>query len=873
MAASAMFTLCAFSAAQPVVDTDEIFPAAYTEDYKIDGNLDKPVWKNAKVLPQNMHKLGAPLPYRDEIRVLWSKTALYIGATMWQDLAKASYKWDQRDMPTWGDDNLELFLFIPLENGKNGLFQFVINPLGTVADLLDGNVAWSNEGIKTAVKRYGDRWTLECKLPFAGMMDRPVSGDFIGARFCRWIHDGERRYHGTTPYLINPGNNQRGRFAKLLFSEPTGKGAEAIIAADREYAADLARKRFYKRYNAFIEWFGDVRGGTECFKHISHPVYDEALSKVRAMEKRIGEFERKHAVALAGRKAVGAADAEAFLADADVFERYARDHAYVVWTVDPWANGSDRDLPAADAKLMPETLLFEQAGNEREQICLAMQGLLCGSRLDLRLWPEALGVNGPEYSPKGQYLSSDSFEVYAEPFVQIEGEVFTMPLVQAPGNIVTVTPGRTQRVWFVFNSRNVPADTYKTELKIKPLNDLQALERAVPVEVKVWRFALPETCDWPLKSFFWGTATFGADETAQLEMAHDHHITHGWTQFHRYRYGLCRERHLYRSADKGRAKKNPERDFDDNVVLHGNQAFLDKARELNMRFVIGWSTPHSLEWFKLMTKRLLDMGFSYEDFIYKGLLRDEFVKADIPTNAKYREAVWNWSTNLHFQATLLSTPPPTGASVQDMIDAKLPQFYTQWTVIDSLFDDPVRGPATVKMIRDAGKEVWSYNCARFMHKKNIRKYYRFYPWRCWMRGLDGVAMWSFHSPKGDGWDSKDGFDDGITWRGVGRKNVPTKQLEAFREGLEDVAYMDLLAKASADAKRAGRDCPEAERLLSARESIIETSDQKIVDEWRLAAGRELDRLSGIPAAGAGRKGRVKRPFPKSAAVKGNLKGR
>ncbi|MBQ3097996.1 MAG: hypothetical protein IJC66_07545, partial [Kiritimatiellae bacterium] len=53
MAASAMFTLCAFSAAQPVVDTDEIFPAAYTEDYKIDGNLDKPVWKNAKVLPQN----------------------------------------------------------------------------------------------------------------------------------------------------------------------------------------------------------------------------------------------------------------------------------------------------------------------------------------------------------------------------------------------------------------------------------------------------------------------------------------------------------------------------------------------------------------------------------------------------------------------------------------------------------------------------------------------------------------------------------------------------------------------------------------------------------------------------------------------------
>ena len=148
----AMTVPCAFAAVQPVVDTDEVFPAAYTEDYELDGNLDKPVWKTAKVLPQNMYRLGKPLPYKDEIRVLWSKTALYIGATMWQDVSKALFKWDQRDMPTWIDDNLELFLFIPLEDGRNGLFQFVVNPLGTVADLLDGNVVWSNDGIETVAK-------------------------------------------------------------------------------------------------------------------------------------------------------------------------------------------------------------------------------------------------------------------------------------------------------------------------------------------------------------------------------------------------------------------------------------------------------------------------------------------------------------------------------------------------------------------------------------------------------------------------------------------------------------------------------------------------------------------------------------------------
>ena len=830
------------SAAQAVVDTDEVFPAAYVEDYAIDGDVGKPVWTGAKVLPQNMYQHGKPLPYRDEIRVMWSKTAIYIGATMWQDLSKAQFKWDQRDMPTWGDDNLELFLFIPLENGKNGLFQFVVNPLGTVADLLDGNVVWSNDGIETAAKRYGDRWTLECRIPFAGMMDRPVSGDFIGARFCRWIHDGERRYHGTTPYLIDPGNDQRGRFAKLLFCAPTGDGAEAIIAADREYAADLARKRFYKRYGAFIKRFDEVRGGTEYFRRSRHPVYAEALAKVREMSERLGAFERRHSAALAERKAIDGAEADAFLAAAEEFEKYANEHAYVAWTVDPWSNGSEGDLPAEGAKAMPEMLAFEQAGNEREQICLALHGLLCGSRLDLRLWPEAIGVNGYVYSPKGQYLSSDSFEIYVEPFVQIEGEVFTRPLVRSPGDIITVTPGRTVRAWFVFNSRGVPADTYRTELKFKPMSDLQVAARSVPVEAKVWRFTLPETRDWPLKSFFWGAATFGNDEAAQIEMAHDHHITHGWTELHRYRYGLCRERHAYWSANKGKAKQNPDHDFDDEVALHGNQKFLDKARELNMRFVIGWSTPSSMDWFRLMTKRLLDMGFKYEDFVYKGLLRDEFVKADIPTNAKRRDEVWSWNTNLHFQATLLSTPPPTGASVQDMIDAKLPQFYTQWTVIDGLLDDPVRGPETIKMIRDAGKEVWSYNCSRFMHKKGIRTYYRFYPWRCWLRGLDGVAMWTFFGAQGDGWDSKDGFDDGITLRGPGRTNVPTKHLAAFREGLEDVAYMDLLEKAVKAAKVKGKRLAECERLLAERESIVASDDQSKVDAWRLAAGRAIDGL-------------------------------
>lgn len=842
-AALAAGTVC--GAAKPVVDTDFVFPAAYVEDFAIDGNVEKDVWKKASVLPPQMLEGGKEeLPYKDEIRLLYSHSALYVAATLWQDLSKGTFKWDQRDMPGWMDENLELFLFLRKEDGKNGLYQILLNPLGAVTDLLDGNIAWSNGGIEAKAVRYGDRWTVECKLPFAGFpMDRPVADDFVGARFCRWVNDGARSFQSSSPFLIDSGNNQRGRFAKLLFAAPTGPGAEKVIEGDRAYALELRRKRFYGKFDAFLRRFDEVKGGSDYFRRSKHPQHVKALGEVRKMAKTLEDFEARWSDELKDRRAIDAEAAERFFAVADAFDRYAADNAYMVWIADPWSVGSDADLPPTDFGPMPEKIAFEQAGNEREQVCLEISGLLCGSRLDLRFHAEGIGTKGFCFAPKGQYLSSDSFEIYVEPFVQIEGEVVTMPLVRAHGNIVTVTPGRTVRVWVVFNSRGVPADTYRTTLRFKALNDLQVATRDVPMEAKVWNFALPETHDWPLKSFFWGPFSLYNDEVAVLETVWENHITHGWTEQHRYKYGMCRENHIWPGPCQGKGKKDPARDFEDEHALHGNQKFLDRAKELDMRFVIGWGTPVSLDWFKTVTKRFLDMGFAYEDFTFHGLLRDEFVRKDIPEYAKYREAVWNWNTNLQFMATLISTPPPTGPSLQDIADAKLPQFFSKWMVIESFTRDPDRGRAAVKMIRDAGKEVWSYNCSRFMHKQNIRRYYRFYPWRGWMSGLDGIAMWTFGGGQNDGWDAKDGFDDGITWRGLDRSAVPTKQLFAFREGLEDVAYMDLLEKALKAEKSKGRDHLEYGNLLADCDAIIKSDDQSEVDAWRLAVGRAIDALT------------------------------
>ncbi len=826
------------AATAPTVDTEVEFTAAYTEDFEVDGTLSAPVWLKAEPIGQ-MRDNRYPqvdLPRRADLRFAYSKTALYFGGTVWQDLSTAVVKWDQHDLPIWGDDNVELVLFLAEDDG-NHVYQLIINPLGSLADIRDGNLNWNAEGIVIRTQRFDDRWTIEVKLPFAALaMERPAPGDFIAARFCRWLHDG-KLCHGSVPILINTGNEQRGRFAKLQFAEPTGAGAAELIAEGRAYKADAFRRKFYRRYEQLLTAFTVLAGQAAAFGATPHPFYRQARAVVDAFQARLTAFQTRHASSLAAQRPVPNAEAEALLAAWSAVETETDRLAYAMWPTSPWEIGSPTALPPADAPLMPAAIAFEQAGNEREALCFNLHGLLCGARLDLRLWPETLD------RPGSPYLASDNFEVYVEPFVDIEGETVTMPLVRAPGNIVTVSPGRTVRVWIVFRSRGVQAGEYLTELKLKPLTGVEVKCRTLPLKAKVWNFDLPETRDWPLRSFFWGSFAFHNDEVPLMELMHEYHVTHAWTQFHRYQYGMYGEKGYWKAPKQGTAKVDPDHDFDDEVALHGNQAFLERAKALGMRFVIGWGTPRSLAWFQTMTKRFRDLGFEYEDFVYKGLLADEFVQTDIPTWAKRRAEVWNWNTNLFFQATLLSTPPPTGPSYEAIEAAGLPKFYRNWTVIRSLIKEPGRGQQILASLRRHGCKIWAYECSHFMHKQDILDYYRLYPWEARFEGLDGIAFWTIYSPNRDGWDSRDGFDDGVCWRGLDTKPVPTKQLEAVREGLEDIAYMDRLEREIARLRAQGKATAAAERLLAERSEIFKAHDQSRLDAWRLAVGRMIDEMT------------------------------
>ena len=803
-------------AADALYDCPETFEAVWTDDFAIDGALRNAAWKKAKAIASfGTQKDNKPLPYASEIRVLYSPTAFYIGGLCRQPMDQLVAKWDQHDQALWNDDNTEVF-FSYRRGGQARQLQIIVNALGYTTDLLDGEKTFEVEGLEAKARRMKDGWTFELKVPYAGMgMPRPYFGDSIGVRFCR--RTVNPFFAGAAPYLRKHGNAQRANYAKLAFAVPAGDSQrlEAERAAARRAVAET---EFLAEYGRTMNRLVELEGSMAPFRASEHPSYNRAVQAVAQMREAADAYAK-------GRK--GPEDRRVFLETAAGFHDHVAQNGYLCWRISPWDYGSPDEQPP----LRPspaQRVDFVQAGNEREVVCLAFAGLLSGSKLDLRIVPQPSG--------KGDdFVSGDSYEVYWEPFVRLDRDTVTAPLVRVPGNIVTLAPGKVTRVWIVFNSRGVKPGLHKSKILLKPAYDTDYAVRELPLTAKVWNFTLPETRDWPIQSFFFGPNSFRNDEAQALRLMWDHHVTHGWTKSALYAFG-CRHDDV-----RNRGPKDATRDFDPAIAATANEEFFRTAKDLGMRFVFGWGTPDSTpEWFQVMEKRLRGMGFDYEDFIFKTLIRDEFVKADIPKAADRREAVRNVSTNWWFQAVYLSAPPPTGATIEDIEAAKMPEFFKMWTVIHGHLLRP-EGQEAFRRLKAKGCKVWSYLCNLYMQRQNLLRYYRTYIWECRLLGLDGVAMWISGTRQGpDGFDSSDGYDDGICWY-AGKEMIPTKRFEAFREGLEDVAYMDRLEKELARVGAAKY--PQYQKLLDERAGIRLRLNQDEVDAWRLAVGEAIDKLT------------------------------
>ena len=887
----------------------EFHAVGLRREVEMDGNLGDSAWKDAILLPEMINKsTKTPIGPSTEVRLLYSPTALYVGAVMHEpDMENLVAQFDQNDLSIFADDCLELI--IDLTGRPHMYYHVVVNALCSIYDARDGKKNWNGEGFVAKSSRHEDKWIVELKMPYAAFDNAtaPEPGEFWGVRFARERHhdqgavaipmikDGSlsaRQYLGkmifdpisnsdvelscpvkefdmgmnnipieikaseATPFKIrarvyNANNDILNEIveeitapAKIDFKLPieTDEAMRAVFILLSESGESInsfvLNRAFAFVAPGFEKLDKDLRlieGGCEDILDICHPVYRGAKKAVKKMRAAIADYKAEIKSALEAGKIIEKSVSDDFAALQNGFKKFKNRYSYLVWQTSPWEAGSPDALPPIDYS--PElSLSFKQASNERERVALVFSGLLLDKRLDLRLVPYAIDEGDT-------YLPHDRFEIYMEPFVDHNGQLHTQPLIRVPGDIITITPGSAVRVHIVFNSRDVDPGKYQTKIEIKPLYDYRFSNKDIPVDMEVWNFTLPETKDWPMDCFLWGPNRLDNDEAAVLRIMHSRHINWGWTASVRYVNGFKGMRRVH---------SLPEGEYFNREMLEtANQEFFDTAKELGMKFVFGWGTcEKSMEWHELMAERLYKMGFTNDDFIFKALIRDEFKKAQIPIYADMRKRMVDEKRPWTFQAVYLSSPPPSGATLEDIEAAGLTDSHKNWTLISGLLNRSEEQTNKIKsFFKDRGCRVWAYECATTMQTLSVLSYYRFFPWFGYQKELDGVAIWTSLSSHGeDGLDLRDGYDEGVLMLDSDRKPIPTKRFEALSEGLEDVAYMFEL---KAQLERLEGKIPEKEyneylALITTKlPEIVKAASQELVDEWRDTVGTIIDKLSRL----------------------------
>lgn len=167
----------------------------------IDGSLESPAWREAADAPLMLYSGGRPT-YGTMVRTLWSSSELYVGFECQDPEPTATMR--RRDEPLFQEGNVvELFLD-PAGNGTS-LFEFEVNPLGTLMDLfydplnMDWRdaVKWNGQGVRAAARIIRDGstgqptgWTAELAVPLKNFQTAsrvpPRPGDVWRVNFYRY---------------------------------------------------------------------------------------------------------------------------------------------------------------------------------------------------------------------------------------------------------------------------------------------------------------------------------------------------------------------------------------------------------------------------------------------------------------------------------------------------------------------------------------------------------------------------------------------------------------------------------------------------------------------------------------------------------------
>ena len=139
--------------------------------------------------------------------------------------------------------------------------------------------------------------------------------------------------------------------------------------------------------------------------------------------------------------------------------------------------------------------------------------------------------------------------------------------------------------------------------------------------------------------------------------------------------------------------------------------------------------------------------------------------------------------------------------------------------------------------KNAGKQFYTYNCEGPDKTFHPLGHYRRMLWQSWQYGITGAGHWDYADTgwtKGENsaWTDFDGaridfsiiYDAATAPAHVTKKEVqiPSRRWEAWRDGVEEYAYLWLLKESIVKARRAGKEAAavSAEKVLKNTVDVI-----------------------------------------------------
>jgi len=170
----------------------------------IDGKLDDPVWKSLAFKTAFADEVGKHASPGTTVYAGYDIQNLYLGLRVHEPYPNQLHAQKRRpDGAIRADDHVEINLAPKWQDKAFGVYWFLVNPKGSVADGLDSDLGWSAD-VKAAASVQEKEWTVELSIPLKDLGAKP--GDLWGAVWaCRLLRfrlaGGERAASSWTRLL------------------------------------------------------------------------------------------------------------------------------------------------------------------------------------------------------------------------------------------------------------------------------------------------------------------------------------------------------------------------------------------------------------------------------------------------------------------------------------------------------------------------------------------------------------------------------------------------------------------------------------------------------------------------------------------------